>query len=103
MLQISSKQDLTQINIENPAYPIIAELITQLMAVASESNYLYEPEADGCIALIEPNDTELCSNGSWEGMSKLDDFAIALFQVNNQYGIICVIPDTNESFINGIH
>ena len=93
MLKFNSENDLSQINTDNFAYPIIAELVT---------HYPYIPESDGFIALIEPDDTEFSGNGTWKGIAKVDDVFLAMYQVNNQSAIIFVIPDSNKGFINGI-
>jgi len=88
MLKFTSKIDLSQINPTNPAYPVISKLIGEV------SNYPYDPEVDGYILLVEPGDQGL-TNIHWEGIAKQGDMLIALYQANNQYGIIYVIPDTS--------
>ena len=97
MLKFTSEIDLSQITPANPAYPVISKLVTQLIAEVCKTNYPYDPEADGFIALIEPGDQGL-TNIYWEGITKQGDMFIAL-QTNNQYGIIYVIPDTHWRII----
>jgi hypothetical protein len=65
----------------------------------------YDPEAEGWIVLIEENDvarplTEIWGDDAyslidtpWEGVSRHDDFYIAVFLANNEFGLVFVIPD----------
>ena len=97
MLKFTSEIDLSQIKPTNPAYPVISKLVTRLIAEIHKTNYPYDPEVDGFIALVESGDQGL-TNIHWEGITKLGDMLIAL-QTNNQYGIIYVIPDTHWRII----
>ena len=63
-------------------------------------NYQYDPEADGYIALLENNDTEIYSNVTWEGISRMDDMYLALYKVSNHEAIIYVIPEDYHHLVN---
>ena len=111
MLKFTSADDLSRLPEDNPAHPVIAELIQGLITDTYGTEFPYDEEGDGFIALIEPGDvdrplTEIWDDGDWglldipwEGITRRGDFFLAIFLANNQYGIVFVIPD--EDWVNG--
>jgi hypothetical protein len=53
MIQIKHRNDLSQIPPDNPAYPILDQLCTNLIDSYPE----YDPEADGWLVLLEKSDS----------------------------------------------
>lgn len=109
MLIFKSVGDLARLPKTDPAQPVIAELVNGLITETFKTEFPYDPEADGFIALVEPGDvdrplTEIWDDWKltdipWEGIMKQGDFFIAIFLANDQYGIVFVIPD--EDWVNG--
>jgi len=110
MLIFKSVDDLARLPKTDPAQPVIATLVDGLITQTYETEFPYNPESDGFIALIEPDDvdrplTEIWDDGTkltdipWEGITKQGDYFLAVFLANDQYGIVFVIPD--EDWVNG--
>ena len=109
MLQFKSTSDLQQLPPDDPAYPVVADLVQRLIIDYESDGYTYDPEADGWIVLIQQGDTkrvlkEIWDNWTlldvpWEGVTREGDFFIAVFLANNQFGLVFVIPD--EPWIYG--
>ena len=105
MKQFKSPTDLQQLPPDDPAYPLIADLVQRLIVNYESDGFTYDPDADGWIFLIEENDTERVLDEiwddwtlldvPWEGITKQDDFFIAVFLANNEFGLVFVIPDTD--------
>ena len=103
MLEFKSTEDLAQLPADDPAFPIVEDLVKRLITDYIAEGYDYRPEDDGYTILIQEGDadrelTELwdgCTllNIYWEGISKQGDFFIAIYLANNQYGLAVVIPD----------
>lgn len=112
MIQIKHRKDLEKIPKDNPAYPILDELCTNLIDNYPE----YSPDADGWIVLLqaetndftrpltdiwpegtEENSTLLALKFQWEGVERKDDgFYRAIYLANNQFGLYFLIPDCPE-------
>ena len=109
MLTFKSNEDLNKLPPDDPAYATIQELIEQLISAYSPSGRSYDPEDDGYIILIEPEDVDHtldelwdgCTllNIPWEGIMLRGDFFIAIYLANNEYGLTFVIPDAD--WVNG--
>ena len=107
MLKFTSESDLSHLTSSNPAYPVVSDLIDRLITQTFHTEHSYDTEADGFIALVEPNDvnrrlTEIWNDGDWgltdipwEGITKQEDMYLAVYLSNDQYGIVFVIPDTD--------
>ena len=99
MIQIKHRNDLSQISKDNPAYPILDDLCTNLIDNYPE----YDPEADGWLVLLEESDsnrilTELWDDWrlqdiQWENVTLEDGFFQGVFLANNQKGFFILIPD----------
>ena len=109
MLQFKSKDDLQQLSPDDPAYPIVADLMQRLIVNYEADGFGYDPEADGWVCLVQEGDTERVLDEiwddwtlldiPWEGITREGDFFIAVFLANNEFGLVFVIPD--EPWING--
>ncbi len=103
MLLFKSPEDLQKLATNNPAYPIIKNLVQRLIIDFEKEGYSYDPEAHGFITLIEEADkgrvlTEIWDDWTlvdipWEGISIVDGFFQAVFLANNEFGIVFIIPD----------
>jgi len=103
MLEFKSTEDLAKLSPDDPAFPIVADLVRRLIIEYVAEGYDYRPEDDGWIVLIEEQDqdrtlTEIWSDWTlldipWEGISLVDGFYQAVFLANDQFGIVFLIPD----------
>jgi hypothetical protein len=103
VLQFKSKDDLQQLSPDDPAYPIVADLVQRLIVNYEADGFGYDPEADGWVCLVQEGDTERVLDEiwddwtlldiPWEGITREGDFFIAVFLANNQFGLVFVIPD----------
>jgi len=103
MILFKSHDDLKKLDSNNPAYPIIEDLVQRLIVDFIKEGNLYIPEDHGYIALIEEHDqdrvlTEIWDDWSlldipWEGITLRDGFFNAVFLANNEFGIVFIIPD----------
>ncbi len=103
MYLFKSQNDLQKLSKNDPAHPLIAELVQRLIVDFINDGNLYIPEDHGYIALVEEGDedrvlTEIWSDWTlldipWEGIMRLDNFFQAIFLANNEFGIVFLIPD----------
>ena len=100
MLQFKSKDDLQQLSTDDPAYPIVADLVQRLIVNYEADGFGYDPEADGWVCLVQEGDTERVLDEiwddwtlldiPWEGITREGDFFLAVFLANNQFSIVDV-------------
>jgi hypothetical protein len=105
MITFKSPEDLNKLPPDDPSYPTVKELIEQLISAYSPPGRAYDAEDDGYIILIEPEDAQReldelwdgCTllNIPWEGIMLRDDYYIAIWLANNEYGLTFVIPDAD--------
>ena len=109
MITFKSKQDLAKLPSEDPAHPIVKELVDRLITEYTPLGGTYNHEDYGYVILIEECDV----NGTldeiwdgctlldiyWEGIMLRDRFFIAIYLANNEYGLVFVIPDA--PWVNG--
>jgi hypothetical protein len=103
MISFRSTEDLNKLPPDHHAHNTVRELIDQLITAYSPPGRAYDPEDDGYIILIEPEDAQReldelwdgCTlmNIPWEGIMLQGDFFIAIYLANNEYGLTFVIPD----------
>jgi hypothetical protein len=105
MIQFKSISDLSKLSLDDPAYPIIDDLAKRLLVTDESTAYPYDPEADGWIVLIEPEDidrplTEIWGDDAYsliqtpfEGVTLEKGMFVAVFLANNRFGLVFVIPD----------
>jgi hypothetical protein len=105
MITFKSTEDLSKLSPDDPAHATVEELIEQLITAYSPIGRAYDPEDDGYIILIEPEDADReldelwdgCTllNIPWEGIFLRDGFFTAIYLANNEYGLCFVIPDAD--------
>ena len=105
MLEFKSPEDLSKLQPDDPVFPIVADLVKRLITDYIAEGYVYRPEDDGWIVVIEEQDkdrvlTEIWSDWTlldipWEGISLVGDFYQAVFLANDQFGIVFIIPDAD--------
>ncbi len=102
MLTFKSHDDLYKLSPFDPAYPVIKELVEQLIDAYTYPGHPYIPEDYGYCALLEQSDI----NGTydvpgignlldvlWEGAFKKDGFYVAIVLWNDDAGMTVTIPD----------
>ena len=109
MITFKTHADLSKLSRENPAYPIIEELVRDLIDAYDTPEQPYLPDDYGYIVLIEPGDTERVLSEiwddwtlldiPWEGITRRDSFFLAIFLANNEFGLVFVLPDAE--WVNG--
>jgi len=109
MLLFNSKKDLSKLDTQSPAYPIIEELVQRLCVDIPNEGHLYIPEDHGWINLVEPIDmdriiTEIWKDWAlldvqWEGVMYQDGHYIGIFLADNEKGFIFIFPD--EDWLQG--
>ena len=105
MLTFKSTEDLRKLSPDDPAYSTVEELIEQLITAYSPPGRAYDPEDDGYIILIEPEDVDRtldelwdgCTllNLLWEGIFLRNNHFVGIWLANNEYGLSFVIPDAD--------
>ena len=103
MLEFKSPEDLSKLPPDDPAFPIVEDLVKRLITDYIAEGYNYKPEDDGWICLIEEHDkdrvlTEIWPDWTlldipWEGISLVDGFYQAVFLANDQFGLVFLIPN----------
>lgn len=109
MIIFKTQEDLLKLNRNNPAYPIIEELVQRLIVDFVKDGNRYIPEDHGYIVLIEEQDkdrplTEIWDDWTlldipWEGITLIDGFFQGVFLANNEFGIVFIIP--NAEWVDG--
>ena len=104
MITFKCSNDLKKLTTNNPAFPVIKELIETLITAYDTEENPYIPEYYGYIVLIEEADLgtvlelrELnCRllDVRWEFVEKRGDFYYAACLINDEFGLAFVIPDS---------
>ena len=105
MITFKTTEDLSKLPYDHPAHATVKELIEQLISAYSPPGRAYDAEDDGYILLVQKNDVDrtldelwdgaTLLNIPWEGITLQDDFYIAIYLANNEYGLSFVIPDAD--------
>lgn len=108
MLEFKSHSDLSKLPSTHPAYPVMKELVTQLIDAYTQPGITYNADDYGYCVLLEEGDLDgrnLPGLGSnlldvlWEGAFKKDGFYVAIFLWNDDAGLTVTIPDA--PWVNG--
>lgn len=108
MITFKSRSDLSKLSPSDPAYPVMKELVEQLITTYTSPDCTYDAAAYGYCALLEEGDLdgrELPDLGSnlldvlWEGAFKKDGFYVAIYLWNDDAGMTVTIPD--EPWVDG--
>jgi hypothetical protein len=109
VIAFKSQSDLQKLNTQDPAYPVVKQLLGWLIADGEFPDHPYDPEDHGYIALVEPGDVdrELTDIDMprlvdilWEGASIMDGYYHAVYLGAGDYGIGFVIP-VDAPWVNG--
>ncbi len=111
MLKFTSEADLLRLNPAHKAYPVIADLVDRIITESYKTEFPYDPDADGWIALVDQDDldrplTEFFGEPDpyhlidipYEGINRMNGMFVATYLANNQFGIVFVVP---ESIVHG--
>jgi len=110
MLQFKSVSDLQQLPPDDPAYPLIADLVQKLIVDYEADGFGYDPDADGWICLVEEGDVdrpidEIWDDGTrladlyWEGFTQEDGYFLGVYLATNSFGLCFAIAD--KPWVNG--
>jgi hypothetical protein len=109
MITFKSHYDLEKLDPDNPAKPVMEELVKVLIDNFNEPGQIYSPDDFGYLVLIEPDDTDrelteidmpwTLADVPWEGASLRDGFIYAVYLGTDDYGMGFVIPDAD--WVNG--
>ena len=101
MITFKSHDDLRQLQPDDPAYPVMEELVKVLIDDFNEPGQTYSPDDFGFLVLIEPGDTDRelteidmpkLTEVLWEGASMRDGFIYAVYLGTDDYGMGFLIP-----------
>jgi len=101
MKTFMSLTDLDQLADDDPAKPVVKQLLEWLIADGDFPDHPYDPEEHGYIALVEPGDIDReltdidmprLTDIMWEGVSVIDGHYHAVHLGAGDYGIGFVIP-----------
>ena len=109
MITFKSHNDLEKLNNDDPARPIMQDLVSVLIDDFNEPGQSYDADDFGYLVLIEPGDTDrvltdvdmpwTLADVPWEGASMRDGFIYAVYLGTDDYGMGFVIPDAD--WVNG--
>ncbi len=109
MITFKSHSDLEKLSPDDPARPVMEELVEQLIDNFSEPGQTYSPEDFGYLVLVEPGDTDrelteidmpwTLAEVPWEGASMRHGFIYAVYLGTDDYGMGFLIPDA--PWVNG--
>ena len=101
MITFTSLSDLSKLADDDPAKPVIKQLLEWLTASGDFPDHPYDPEDHGQIVLVESGDVQRELNDldmprltdiMWENVSVVDGFYHAVYLGASDYGIGFVIP-----------
>jgi len=108
MITFKSHDDLSKLPPDDPAYPVMKELVAQLIDAYTLPGISYKSEDYGYCVLLEQSDIDAIYDvpgiGNllevlWEGAFKKDGFYIAIVLWNDDAGMTVTIPDA--PWVNG--
>jgi len=103
VITFKSHSDLEQLAVDDPAMPVMQELVRVLIDDFTTPDHPYDAEDFGYLVLIEPGDVDrelneldmpwTLADVPWEGASMRDGFIYAVYLGTDDYGMGFVIPD----------
>ena len=109
MKTFKSHSDLRKLRPDDPAMPVMKELVKVLIDDFTTPGHPYSADDYGYLVLIEPGDADRVltdidmpwrlADVPWEGASMLHDFIYAVYLGTDDYGMGFVIPDA--PWVNG--
>jgi len=67
MITFKSPDDLSKLSPNDPAFPIVEDLVKRLITDYIAEGYDYRPEDDGYTILVEPDDVDRELDELWPG------------------------------------
>ena len=101
MKTFTSLSDLDRLSDDDPAKPVVQQLLEWLTAPGEFPDHPYDPDVHGYIALVEPQDVDRelddidmprLTDILWEGVSIIDGHYHAVYLGAGDYRIGFVIP-----------
>ena len=109
MITFKSHEDLRKLHPDDPAFPVMEELVRVLIDDFTTPGHPYDADDFGYIVLIEPGDVDrelneldmpwTLSDVPWEGASIRQGFFYAVYLGTDDYGMGFLIPDA--PWVNG--
>jgi len=108
MIEFKSHDDLSKLPESDSAYPVMKELVEQLIEAYTAPGCTYDAAAYGYCVLLERSDIDgtydVPGIGNllevlWEGAFKKDGFYVAIMLWNDDAGMTVTIPDA--PWVNG--
>lgn len=108
MIAFKSHTDLSKLSLADPAYPVMKELVEQLIEAYTSPGCTYDADAYGYCVLLEQSDIDATYDvpgignlldALWEGAFKKDGFYVAIVLWNDDAGMTVTIPDA--PWVNG--
>jgi len=107
MLTFNSLECLSQLDPDDPARPVVHDLLHSYITSAQDFDTTYVPDHDGYVVLIDHQvDTERkldlfspprkLEDVFWEGVHVCGDYFVAVFVSNNQFCLACVIENSDS-------
>ena len=108
MITFKSHSDLRKLHLDDPARPVMEELVRVLIDDFTMPGHPYDADDFGYLVMIEPGDVDRELNELdmpsladvlWEGASMRDGFIYAVYLGTDDYGMGFIIPDA--PWVNG--
>jgi hypothetical protein len=106
MLTFKSFECLSQLDPDDPARPVVHDLLHSYITSAQDFDTTYVPDHDGYVVLIDREDTERkldlftpsrkLEDIFWEGVHVCGDYFVAVFVPNNRFSLACIIENTES-------
>jgi hypothetical protein len=103
MITFKSYSDLEKLDVDDPAQPVMKELVKLLIDDFTSPGHPYDADDFGYLVLIEKDDTDRVLDDidmpwtlvdvPWEGASMRQGFYYAVYLGTDDYGMGFVIPD----------
>ena len=109
MKTFMSLSDLSKLDEDDPARPVVKQLLEWLIADGEFPQHPYSPDDHGYIALVEPGDVQRELDDidmprlvdiMWEGASIIDGYYHAVYLGAGDFGIGFLIP-VDAPWVNG--
>jgi hypothetical protein len=101
VITFKSHEDLRKLHPDDPALPVMEELVKVLIDDFNEPGQTYSPDDFGFLVLVEPGDTDRAlteidmpklTEIYWEGASIRQGFIYAVFLGTDDWGLGFLIP-----------
>jgi hypothetical protein len=108
VITFKSHDDLRKLHPDDPAFPVMEELVRMLINDFTTPGQQYDADDYGYLVLVEPGDTDRVLNEvdmpplvdiQWEGASMRHGFYYAVYLGTDDYGMGFLIPDAD--WVNG--